>query len=108
MFATMGPMMGAIGVLEFLSLGGNVISYARLMALGLAAVSIALQANTLPDVLGPVIGIPLAILVHIINIGISIASPTIHAMRLNVVEFLPKFFSPAGKGYAPFKKETQS
>ena len=108
MFATMCPMMGAIGVLEFLSLGGNVISYARLMALGLAAVSIALQANTLPDVLGPVIGIPLAILVHIINIGISIASPTIHAMRLNVVEFLPKFFSPAGKEYAPFKKETQS
>lgn len=108
MFVTMGPMMGAIGVLEFLSLGGNVISYARLMALGVAAVAIAGLANQLPEVLGPVLGIPAAIAVHIINIGISIASPTIHAMRLNVVEFLPKFFNPAGKGYAPFKKETQS
>lgn len=108
MFWTMGPMMGAIGVLEFLSLGGNVMSYARLMALGVAAVAIAGIANTLPATFGPVIGIPAAIAVHIINIAISIASPMIHSMRLNVVEFLPKFFNPAGKGYAPFKKETQS
>ena len=36
----LGPMMGPVGVLEVLSLGGNIVSYARLMALGLAAIAI--------------------------------------------------------------------
>ncbi len=104
----LGPMMGPVGVLEVLSLGGNIVSYARLMALGLAAIAIADIANGLPDAFGPVIGIPAAILVHLINIGISMASPTIHALRLNFVEFLPKFYTPAGRVFNPFKKETMS
>jgi V/A-type H+-transporting ATPase subunit I len=104
----LGPMMGSVGVLEILSLGGNIVSYARLMALGLAAIAIADIANGLPEAFGPVIGIPAAILVHLVNIGISMASPTIHALRLNFVEFLPKFYAPAGRVFNPFKKETMS
>lgn len=104
----LGPMMGSVGVLEILSLGGNIVSYARLMALGLAAIAIADIANGLPDAFGPIIGIPAAIVVHLVNIGISMASPTIHALRLNFVEFLPKFYAPAGRVFNPFKKETMS
>lgn len=104
----LGPMMGSVGVLEILSLGGNIVSYARLMALGLAAIAIADIANGLPEAFGPWIGIPAAILVHMVNIGISMASPTIHALRLNFVEFLPKFYAPAGRVFNPFKKETMS
>ena len=104
----LGPMMGAVGILEIMSIGGNVISYARLMALGVAAIAIADIANGLPEVLGLWIGVPMAIMVHIANILISMASPTIHSLRLNVVEFLPKFYSSEGKGFEPFKKETMS
>jgi len=107
-FWAVGPMMGAVGVLEIMSLGGNIMSYARLMALGVAAIAIAGIANDLPSTMGPWLGIPMAILVHLANIGISIASPTIHSLRLNFVEFLPKFYSPEGKGFNPFKKETQT
>jgi V/A-type H+-transporting ATPase subunit I len=105
-FVTMGAM-GLVGVLEILSLGSNVLSYARLMALGVAAIAIADIANGLPTSMGWFIGVPMAILIHALNIGISMASPTIHSLRLNFVEFLPKFYSPEGKSFNPFKKEIQ-
>ena len=57
--------------------------------------------------MGYLIGIPMALLVHCLNIVIGIASPTIHSLRLNFVEFLPKFYSPEGRGYNPFRKEAQ-
>ncbi|MFP6616136.1 MAG: hypothetical protein VCB26_07000, partial [Candidatus Hydrogenedentota bacterium] len=96
------------GLIEIMSLGGNIISYARLMALGVASYVIADIANTLPGMMGYWIGIPMAIVVHTGNIALGIASPTIHSLRLNFVEFLPKFYSPEGKGFTPFKKEIVS
>jgi V/A-type H+-transporting ATPase subunit I len=101
-------MMGLIGVLEIMSLGGNVLSYGRLMALGIASIALADIANMLPEMMGMFFGIIGAFMVHVLNLGIGIASPTIHSLRLNFVEFLPKFYSPEGKGFDPFKKETQS
>ena len=89
-----------------MSLGGNVLSYARLMALGIASIALADIANMLPGMFGYWLGIPAALLVHLFNIGIGVASPTIHSLRLNFVEFLPKFYSPEGKGFDPFRKET--
>ena len=106
-FKAMGAM-GLMGVLEIMSLGGNVLSYARLMALGVAAIAIADIANDMPGSAGWLIGIPMAFAIHAFNIALSIASPTIHSLRLNVVEFLPKFYSPDGRNFSPFKKETQS
>ncbi len=105
-FYAMG-VMGLVGVIEVISLGGNVLSYARLMALGVASIALADIANMLPNMMGPWIGIPMAMLVHVMNIGIGIARPTIHSLRLNFVEFLPKFYSPEGSGFNPFRKEAQ-
>lgn len=95
--------MGLVMFLEVISLSGNVLSYCRLMALGLAAVIIADLANAL-GAHNPLF-IPLAALIHVANIGLSIFSPTLHSLRLNYVEFLPKFFHPEGRSYKPFKKE---
>lgn len=105
-FKAMG-VMGLLGLLEIMSLGGNVLSYARLMALGVAGIALADIANMLPGMMGYAIGIPAACGVHAFNIALSIASPTIHSLRLNVVEFLPKFYNPQGKAFNPFRKETQ-
>ncbi|NUM53683.1 MAG: hypothetical protein HUU46_08570 [Candidatus Hydrogenedentes bacterium] len=97
--------MGLVMFLEVISLFGNVLSYCRLMALGLAGVIIADLANALGAALPWYIGIPAAALVHTFNIGLSIFSPTLHSLRLNYVEFLPKFYHPEGRSYKPFKKE---
>ncbi|PCJ54741.1 MAG: hypothetical protein COA73_13985 [Candidatus Hydrogenedentota bacterium] len=106
-FYAMGAM-GFIGIIEIMSLGGNVLSYARLMALGVASIALADIANDLPEMMGPVFGLIGAFTVHALNICIGIASPTIHSLRLNFVEFLPKFYAPEGKGFNPFKKESVS
>lgn len=103
-FKGMGSM-GVVGVLEIISLVGNVLSYSRLMALGIASVVLADLANATGAQFGPLIGIPVAIAVHAVNIVIGMASPTIHSLRLNYVEFLPKFYSPEGRKYEPFRKE---
>jgi len=101
-------VMGAIGlvnILEIVSLVGNVLSYARLMALGVASIALADIANGAAREQVFYIGIPVAIMVHALNLGIGVFSPTLHSLRLNYVEFLPKFYSPEGSSYKPFKKE---
>ncbi len=94
----------AVHVLEIFSLVSNILSYARLMALGIAAVVLADLANRVGEALG-LVGILLAILIHFFNIVLSMFSPTIHSLRLNYVEFLSKFYAPEGRAYKPFRKE---
>jgi V/A-type H+-transporting ATPase subunit I len=100
----MGPL-GLVNILEIVSLVGNVLSYARLMALGVASIALADIANEAARSMPFYVGIPVALLVHALNLGIGVFSPTLHSLRLNYVEFLPKFYSPEGNGYKPFKKE---
>ena len=104
---SMGAMF-AIGLVELIGLSANVLSYARLMALGLASVALADLANMALGNSGIALvlfGIPMAIFVHLLNIGLGVFSPTIHSLRLNYVEFLPKFYEPEGISYEPFRKE---
>lgn len=98
--------MAAVQLLELTSIITNVLSYSRLMALGILSVALADLANELAHDAGSVwAGVPIALALHLLNIGIGLFSPTIHALRLNYVESLPKFYAPAGRFYQPFKKE---
>ncbi len=82
--------MAPIQFLEIISLTSNVLSYSRLMALGMASVALADVANHLAELIGnPWIGVPVAILIHVVNVCIGMFSPTLHSLRLNYVEFLP-------------------
>ncbi len=94
---------GVIGPIELLSTLGNVLSYARIMALGTASVMMAVVANRLVGTLGSVaVGVVFALIFHLVNFGLGIFSPTIHALRLHYVEFFGKFYSPGGTEYRPF------
>ena len=94
---------GIIAPLELLSTLGNVLSYARLMALGTASVMLAIVANDMAGAVGSaVVGALFALLFHLVNFAIALFSPTIHALRLHYVEFFGKFYSPGGATYAPF------
>jgi V/A-type H+-transporting ATPase subunit I len=102
--------MAPMGAMEVIGLTANILSYSRLMALGIASIAFADIANGLPEMFGGgligfVIGVPAALAVHVLNIGIGVFSPTIHSLRLNFVEFLPKFYEPQGRSYEPFRKE---
>jgi V/A-type H+-transporting ATPase subunit I len=94
---------GIIAPVEFLSTLGNILSYARVMALGVASVMLAVVANRMAGAMGSaIVGFLFALLFHLVNFGISLFSPTIHALRLHYVEFFGKFYSPGGRPYEPF------
>jgi len=102
-FPILIAMEGVAGAVEFLSTLGNMLSYARVMALGLASVMLAVVANRMSGITGSaVVGVLLALLFHLVNFGIGVFGPGIHALRLHYVEFFGKFYSPGGAPYQPF------
>lgn len=86
----------------------DVLSYSRLLALGLATSVIAMVVNTLcQTALGiPWVGWLFAALIfvggHLFNLGISFLGGFVHSMRLQFVEFFSKFFESGGKPFKPF------
>ncbi len=96
---------GLLAPLEVLRHLGNIISYVRLMAIGLTSVLLAYVANNLAGAAGSIwVGAMVAILLHTFNILLGVFAPTIHALRLHYVEFFGKFLQPGGKAYKPLKK----
>ncbi|HEY6808652.1 MAG TPA: V-type ATPase 116kDa subunit family protein [Gemmatimonadales bacterium] len=102
-FPVLIVLEGIVAPIELLSTIGNILSYARIMALGVASVMMAVVANKMVGAIGSVtVGILFALLFHLVNFAIALFSPTIHALRLHYVEFFGKFYSPGGVRYAPY------
>jgi V/A-type H+-transporting ATPase subunit I len=98
---------GIVAPIELLSTIGNILSYARIMALGVASVMLAIVANRLAGALGSaLVGAVFALLFHLVNFALGLFSPTIHALRLHYVEFFGKFYSPGGAQYRPLARWT--
>lgn len=96
---------GLLAPLELFKVFGNILSYVRLMAFGLASIFLAYVANALGGITGNIVlGVFIAAIFHLFNILISLLSPTIQSIRLQYVEFFGKFFIPGGRRYTPFKK----
>jgi len=114
----MGPEgpMGAAHIPFYVS---NLISYLRLLAIGLASVGLAFAANQLafyvimpmlsggaesPTIIATIAGVVVLFLVHFINMLLGILSPFMHPLRLHYVEMFTKFYSAHGGGveYSPF------
>ncbi len=92
---------------------GVVLSYIRLMALGMVTGGIAVTINVIAwmvmDV--PVIGVVLGVLVlvfgHAYNIAVNVLGAFVHTLRLNYVEFFPRFYAGGGEPFRPFREEHQ-
>jgi V/A-type H+-transporting ATPase subunit I len=97
---------GVVGILEVFGIFGNMLSYARIMAIGLSSVILAVVANKIGGAFGNVaVGILLAVLLHLLNLVLGVFGPTIHSLRLHYVEFFGKFYIPGKKQYRPFRAE---
>jgi len=98
---------GAIAAVELVGTFGNILSYARLMALGTASVMLAEVANRMMEIFSsPIVGVTAAVTLHAVNFAMGLFSPTIQALRLHYVEFFDKFFEGGGKPYEPFALTT--
>ena len=111
--ATIGMLVwanGAYGVMDIFGYMGDVLSYARLLALCLATGGIAMTVNILAEMLNnmiPFAGIVLAIFVfifgHIANFAFQVLGAFINALRLNYVEFFSQFFMESKGKFEAFK-----
>ncbi len=96
---------GLLAPLELLKSIGNIISYVRIMAIGLTSVLLAFVANRLGGLTGDVVtGVMVAGLLHLLNLVLGVFSPTIHSLRLHYVEFFSKFMEHGGRRFEPLRK----
>jgi V/A-type H+-transporting ATPase subunit I len=105
-----GGLYSLYGISRYLA---DVLSYSRLLALGLATSVIAMVVNTIcRTALGiPWVGWLLAVAVfiggHLFNLGISFLGGFVHSMRLQFVEFFSKFFKAGGRPFKAFELESE-
>ncbi len=90
----------------------DILSYARLLALGLATGVIAQVVNTMGSLFGGgVAGLIFFVLVffagHAINFAINMLGAFIHSARLQYVEFFGKFYVDGGEAFDPFRRKTK-
>jgi len=96
---------GPLAVLDVVLGLGNILSYSRLMALGLASVLLAEVANLVAGTLHPAAaGVALAVLLHAVNFSLGLISPVIASLRLHYVEFFEKFYDAGGSPFRPFAR----
>ncbi|HHT46129.1 MAG TPA: V-type ATP synthase subunit I [Firmicutes bacterium] len=90
----------------------DVLSYSRLLALGLATGVIASAINTMGGLLaGSIVGVIIMIILliggHFFNLIIGTLGAYVHTSRLQYIEFFGKFFEGGGKAFQPFCKTTK-
>lgn len=101
---------GAYGVMDIFGYMGDVLSFARLLALCLATGGIAMTVNILTVMVGdmiPYVGIVVAIFVfifgHIANFAFQVLGAFVNSLRLNYVEFFAQFFMSGKNNFEAFK-----
>ena len=111
-----GPWAGRIGMGVFnlfctVFFVGDVLSYVRIMALGMVTGGFGMAVNIVTKLVSgaPYVGWLLGLLVfvgmHTFNLGMSVLGSFVHSMRLQFVEFFTKFFEGGGKQFQPLSKQ---
>lgn len=105
----------ALGAYDLYNITGwlsDLLSYSRLLALGLATGVIASVVNQMGSMMGKSIpGVILFIVVflggHTFNLAINLLGAYVHTCRLQYVEFFGKFYEGGGKEFTPFASNTK-
>lgn len=105
----------ALGAYDIYNITGwlsDVLSYSRLLALGLATGVIASVINQMGSMFGKgvvgAIGFIIVFIVgHILNLAINLLGAYVHTNRLQFVEFFGKFYEGGGKPFEPFETDTK-
>ena len=104
--------LGLYDVYNVTSWLSDILSYSRLLALGLATGVIASVINQMGSmvgsgVLGVIAFIVIFILGHTLNLAINLLGAYVHTNRLQFVEFFGKFYEGGGRAFNPFKSNTK-
>ncbi len=104
--------LGAYDIYGITSWLSDVLSYSRLLALGLATGVIAQVVNQMgsmagKSVFGTILFIVVFIIGHIFNLAINLLGAYVHTNRLQYVEFFNKFYEGGGRAFQPFRRNTK-
>ncbi|MFH0967065.1 MAG: V-type ATP synthase subunit I [Methanobacteriota archaeon] len=107
----------ALDLMEVPTIISHVLSYTRLIAVGLSSVAIALVTNFIAIglIINPqlenltpigviliIVGAVIFLFGHTLNTALGILGGGLHPLRLHYVEFFTKFYRGGGKKYNPF------
>lgn len=108
-------IQGVLGLTKISGAFGDILSYLRLFALGLASASLATAFNDMAAGIrdaSPGLGLFLALLVllfgHALNLLLGVSSGVIHGLRLNVIEFFNWGLKDEGRLFTPFRRKEDS
>ena len=117
-----GPIMklikGLLGLYDLINYAADLLSYSRILALGLASAVIAQVINMVGTIFGTMIGglfgnsvidILIRILIlllvsligHSVNMALNVLGSFVHTSRLQYLEFFGKFFEEGGEAFVP-------
>lgn len=104
--------LGAYDLYNITSWLSDVLSYSRLLALGLATGVIASVINQMGSmagngILGAVVFILVFLVGHGFNLAINLLGAYVHTCRLQYVEFFGKFYEGGGRMFEPFRRNTK-
>jgi V/A-type H+-transporting ATPase subunit I len=100
-----GSLYGSVGYLS------DILSYSRLLALGLATTALAFAVNLIAGIvydtnpiLGPVFAVIILLIGHTFTLAVNTLGAFIHSARLQFVEFFGKFVVGSGRSFAPLAR----
>ena len=117
-----GPVMkllkGLLGLYDLINYAADLLSYSRILALGLASAVIAQVINMVGTVFGDIIGgmidnavvvivvrcvilLAVSLVGHSVNMALNVLGTFVHTSRLQYLEFFGKFFEDGGEGFVP-------
>ncbi|MHC4551707.1 MAG: V-type ATP synthase subunit I [Planctomycetota bacterium] len=102
---------GVFAVFSTVFYVGDMLSYVRIMALGMVTAGLGMAVNILTKLVmdvpyvGFILGLLLFVFGHFVNIALSLLSAFVHSLRLQFVEFFPKFFEGGGREFKPLRND---
>lgn len=106
-------LYGILGSYGCVAFTGDMLSYARLLALGLTTSIVGMSCNIIAGLVKdlPYVGIVLFVLVvvigHAFNFAISILGAFVHSARLIFLEFFGRFYEASGVRFSPLSLSTE-
>jgi V/A-type H+-transporting ATPase subunit I len=105
------PFKGILSLYDIVGYFSDILSYSRLLALGLSTSALAFAINLIADMVKgvPYVGLLLFAIIfiigHMFNLAVNLLGAFVHSARLQFVEFFSKFISGSGRNFKPFRRE---
>lgn len=103
---------GFSGLMDITGYFSDILSYSRLLALGLSTGVIAMVVNIMGSLggrswYGWILFAAIFVVGHTLNLAINLLGAYVHTSRLQYVEFFGKFFEGGGRAFSPLQIRTK-